>query len=67
MRHDPAVFKYDFLEFLTKEEIKKLAKSKHPIKFSPPKYFDLSKAERIVLTQEQIEEAQQAETEELNA
>lgn len=30
MEHDPAVFKYDFLEFMSKEDIKKLPKSKHP-------------------------------------
>lgn len=52
-----AAEKFIYTDFMTPEEIKELKTKPQLPKL--PKYFDLSKAERVVITQEDIEEAQQ--------
>ncbi len=39
---------------MTPEEIKKLPKEKLPEKITPPKAFDLSTAERVFITKEEL-------------
>jgi len=44
----------DFTYFMGAEELKKLPKDKLPEPINFPKYFDLSKAERVYITQEEV-------------
>ncbi len=50
---DPAVFKYDFLMHLSKDELKAF-KGEKPVKLTPPTMFDLSKAERVTIDKDEI-------------
>lgn len=63
---DMAVFKYDFTYFMSPDEIKKLKGDKAPPpKLKAPKAFDLSKAERVVITKEELKQRELMEQEKL--
>lgn len=59
---DIAIFKYDYTFFMTPEEIKKKGA---PAKLSAPKTFDLSKAERVFITKEELKQRELMEQEKL--
>lgn len=66
MNHtDIAVFKYDFTYFMTDEDLKKLSKDKLPEPIAPAKAFDLSKAERVHITKEEIKRREMEQQEQL--
>jgi len=44
----------DFTYFMSAEDLKKFPKDKLPEPITFPKYFDLSKAERVYITQEEV-------------
>jgi hypothetical protein len=48
------VFKYDFTYFMSPDDLKKFPKDKLPEKLVPPKAFDLSQAERVFITKEEL-------------
>ena len=52
---DFAVFKWDFTYFMGKEELAKF-KGDKPEKLVPPKSFDLSSAERVIITKEELKQ-----------
>jgi hypothetical protein len=62
---DIAIFKWDFTYFMTEEEKKK--HKELPEKLVPPKAFDLSKAERVIITKEEIKMREMQEQEKLKA
>ena len=49
---DIAIFKYDYTFFMSPEEVKKLKEK--PAKLVPPKAFDFTNAERVVITKEEL-------------
>jgi hypothetical protein len=51
---DIAIFKYDFTYFMSPDELKKLKEK--PAKVLPPKAFDFSNAERVVITKEELKQ-----------
>lgn len=51
---DIGIFKYDFTYFMNPDDVKKLPKEKQPEKFVAPKSFDFSKAERVIITKEEL-------------
>lgn len=60
---DIAVFKYDFTYFMTPEEIKKLSEERLPEPLTMPKSFDLTKAERVYITKEELKRRELEEAE----
>lgn len=56
-----AIFKWDFTHFMTADEMKKLKEK--PVPLVPPKAFDISKAERVIITKEEIKMRELAEQE----
>ena len=60
-----AVFNYDFTFFMSPEELKKFPKEKLPAKITAPKSFDLSLAERVVITKEELKRREMMEQEKL--
>jgi len=58
-----AVFKWDHTYFLNSEELKKLKEK--PSKLTPPKAIDLEKAERVVITKEELKQRELQEQERL--
>ena len=62
---DVAVFKFDYSMFYSAEELKKLKADKLPQKLTRPKAFDLSKAERIFITKEELKQRELLEQEKL--
>lgn len=59
---DIAIFKYDYSFFMTPEELKKKGA---PSKLVAPKAFDLSQAERIFITKEELKQRELMEQEKL--
>jgi len=57
-----AIFNYDHSFFMTPEEIKKKGV---PAKLIAPKAFDLSQAERVVITKEELKQRELMEQEKL--
>lgn len=51
---DIAIFKYDYTYFMTPDEVKKLKEK--PAKLAPPKAFDFTTAERVVITKEELKQ-----------
>lgn len=50
-----AVFKWDYTYFMSPDEVKKLKGEKAPPpKLVPPKSFDLTTAERVIITKEEL-------------
>ena len=47
------MFKYDFTHFMSADDLKKY-KGDKPAKLVPPKAFDLTTAERVVITKEEL-------------
>lgn len=62
---DIGVFKYDFTYFMSPEEVKKLSEEKRPEPLKIPKAFDLSKAERVFITKEELKRRAEEEAEKL--
>jgi hypothetical protein len=62
VNQDIAIFKYDYSYFMTPEEIKKKGA---PTKLVPPKSFDFSKAERVIITKEELKKRELMEQEKL--
>lgn len=60
-----AVFKWDSTYFMKPEEANKWTNK--PEKLIPPKAFDLSKAERVIITKEEIKMREMLEQEKLKA
>jgi hypothetical protein len=58
-----AVFNYDYSYFMNADELKKL--KERPAKLVPPKSFDFSKAERVIITKEELKERELREQEKL--
>jgi hypothetical protein len=58
-----AIFNWDNTYFMTKEDIKKLKEK--PELPKPPKAFDLSMAERVFITKEELKMREMAEQEKL--
>ncbi len=59
-----AVFKWDYTHFMSAEEIKKLKGDKAPpAKLVPPKSFDLTTAERVIITKEELKRRELLEQE----
>lgn len=58
-----AAFNYDFTYFMTEDELKKLKEKPAPI--VPPKSFDFSKAERVIITKEELKRREMEEAEKL--
>lgn len=58
-----AAFKWDFTYFMNEEEFKKYTPK--PEKLVPPKAFDLSQAERVIITKEEIKMRELLEQEKL--
>ena len=54
---DIAALKWDYTYFMSEEELKKLKEKPEPIKI--PKGFDYSKAERVIITKEDIKRREQ--------
>lgn len=52
-----AAFKWDYTYFMDKEEMKKLKEKPEPL--IPPMSFDFSKAERVVITKEDLKKKEQ--------
>lgn len=55
LNHEMAVYKWDASIYMTKEEIDALPEERKPQLYDPPKYFDLSKAERIIIKKEEMQ------------
>ena len=51
-----AVYKWDFTYHMKADELKTLKEEKRPEKLTPPKYFDLDKAERVYITREELKQ-----------
>lgn len=63
---DIAIFKYDFTYFLPPDELKKLKGDRAPPpKAVAPKSFDLTTAERVVITKEELKQRELMEQEKL--
>jgi len=62
---DIAVFKYDFTYFMSADELKKLPKDRLPEPLEIPKSFDLSKAERVFITKEELKRRELEEQEKM--
>ena len=60
LNHEMAIYKWDASIYMTEEEIAALPEERKPVLYEPPKYFDLSKAERVVINKDtmQIQEIQ---------
>jgi hypothetical protein len=52
---DMAAYKWDFTYFMTKEELEKY-KGEKPQKLIPPKCFDSTNAERVIITKEELKQ-----------
>jgi hypothetical protein len=61
---DIAVFKYDYSFFMNAEELKK-KKDQIPAKLVAPKAFDLTTAERVIITKEELKQRELQEQEKL--
>jgi hypothetical protein len=59
------VFNYDYSYFMSPEEVKKLKGDKAIPKLTPPKALDLSKAERVFITKEELKQRELMEQEKL--
>jgi hypothetical protein len=60
-----AIFKYDYSFFMPVDEVKKLKGDKAVPKLTPPKAFDLTKAERVIITKEELKQRELMEQEKL--
>lgn len=68
VNHEMAVFKWNAGEFMTQEEIDKLPEDRKPIFKTPPKAFDLSKAEKVYMDKSALKVQEiQAEQEKLTS
>lgn len=54
LNHEMAIYKWDASIYMTEEEIAALPEERRPVLSEPPKYFDLSKAERIVIKKDEM-------------
>ena len=52
-----AVFKWDYIHFMSKDEVKKLKEKPEPLII--PKSFYFSKAERVIITKEELKRREQ--------
>lgn len=57
MNTDIAVFKWDFTHFMNDDDLKKLKERPEPL--IPPKSFDFSRAERVIITKEDLKKREQ--------
>ena len=63
---DIAIFKYDFTYFMSADEIKKLKGDKlPPPRAVAPKSFDLTTADRVIITKEELKQRELMEQEKL--
>lgn len=68
VNHEMAVYKWDATYFMTEKEIKALPEERRqPLKV-PPKSFDLSKAERVIINKKDLKVQElQAQQEKLSS
>ena len=68
INHDMAIYKWDASVYMTEKEIAELPEERRPQSFTPPKQFDLSKAERVAVKKEEMQVQEiQAQQEKLSS
>lgn len=55
LNHEMAIYKWDASIYMTEEEIAALPEERKPVLYEPPKYIDLSKAERVHINKDEMQ------------